>query len=57
MASASSIDMKSMMYPINVMDNNKITEPLNSFLSAKERNPWYSVDFEEELTFDNVMLY
>ena len=57
MASASSIDMKSMMYPINVLDNNKITEPLNSFLSAKERNPWYSVDFEEELTFDNVMLY
>ena len=57
MVSASSIDMKSMMYPINVLESNKITEQLNSFVSAKERNPWYSVDFEEELKFDNVMLY
>ena len=55
MVSSSSIDMTSMIYPINVLENNKIKETLNSFVSAKERNPWYSVDFEEELTFDNVM--
>ena len=56
MATASSFDMKALTYPINVLENYGNSIASKSFVSAKERNPWYSVDFEEELTFDNVIL-
>ena len=55
MVTASSFDMKSMTYPFNVLENNDNNDPSKSFISAKERNPWYSIDFEEELNFDNVI--
>ena len=44
-----------MTYPFNVLENNDNNDPSKSFVSAKERNPWYSIDFEEELNFDNVI--
>ena len=55
MASASSFDMTSMSYPNKVLENNADVDKTTPYISAKELNPWFSIDFNEELVFDNVM--
>lgn len=55
MASASSFDMKSMNYPNKVLENNADADNTEPFVSAKELNPWFSIDFNDEMVFDNVI--
>ena len=56
MASASSFDMKSMNYPNKVLENIADVDSTKPYVSAKELNPWFSIDFNDELVFDNVIL-
>ena len=52
-ARSSSFNMKSKSYPDHVLGRRKNDAP-RLYRSAKERNPWLYIDYEDELHLDNV---
>jgi hypothetical protein len=55
-ASASSFDVNSKSFPNNALPKEN-DEALLPYKSTLELNPWFYIDYEDQLYIDNVIMY